>query len=238
MCTALLICASLHAQETCDVEAKLLISPEQTQAAVAALRAKKETTGQVYFYDTSALDLLSHGVIVRLRQGADNDLSVKVRAMTGQTVTNPAAEREDYKCEVDLTGSGAINSYSIRRAYTAKRLPATGSEIPGMLSAGQRKLLELFHVSIDWTRVKRFDGIHYTSWQIKSQSQFDKLSLELWVWPTGKVLELSTKVGVDAGPAAYAGLQELVKRKGLSPSNVQRLKTSIALKQLANPGSH
>ena len=228
----------MHAQETCDLEAKLLIPPQQAQTAVTALNAKKETTGRVYFYDTSTLDLLSQGVIVRLRQGADNDLTVKLRPTTDKKFADPSAGSEDYKCEVDLTGTGAINSYSIRKEYTTERSPETGSEIPALLSAGQRKLLQESRVSIDWIRVKRIAAIRYTAWQIKSQRQFKKLTLELWEWPTGKVLELSTKVGVDNGPATYAALQQLVKRNGLSLSGVQGAKTTIVLHQLVGPAAH
>ena len=65
-CVVLLICSGLHAQENCNVEVKLLLSPAETQAAVAALSAQKEMTGRVYFFDTGALDLLSQGAIVRL----------------------------------------------------------------------------------------------------------------------------------------------------------------------------
>jgi hypothetical protein len=233
MIAVLLLCASLPAQEVCDVEAKLLLSPAQTQAAVAAFNAKRQTTGHVYFYDTSTLDLLSHGMIVRLRQGADNDLTVKLRPTNGQRFADPSAGREDYKCEVDQTGSGAIDSYSIRRDYKGERWPETGTEILAMLSAGQKKLLEESQVPIDWTRVKRIASIRYTAWQIKSQPQFNKLTLELWERPTGKVLELSTKVGADAGPATYTALQRLAKSKGLSLSRVQGPKTRIVLKRLA-----
>jgi hypothetical protein len=207
ICIVLVVCAALQAQENCDLEAKLLLSAAQTQAAVAALDAKGETTGRVYFYDTTALDLLSHGVIVRVRQGADNDLTVKLRPTNSQTFADPSGGREDYKCEIDLTGSGAVNSYSIRSDYTAERLPDTGSEVLSVLSAGQRRLLDESQVSIDWTRAKRIAPIHYTAWQIKSLPQFNKLTLELWEWPKGKVLELSTKVGVDAGSTTYAALE-------------------------------
>jgi hypothetical protein len=219
------------------MEAKLLLVP-QVQPAVTAFNAGKETTGRVYFYDTSTLDLLSHGVIVRLRQGADNDLTVKLRPPAGQTFSDPSAGGEDYKCEVDLTGDGAINSYSVRSQYSAERPPATGSEIFAMLSDGQKKLLRESGVPIDWARVKRIAGIRSTVWQIKSQPEFNKLTLELWEWPTGKVLELSTKVEADDGPAAYTALQQLVKRKGLSLSSVQGAKTSIVLKQLTGPAAH
>ena len=94
-----------------------------------ALHAKKQTTGRVYFYDTETLDLFSHGVIVRLRQGADKDLTVKLRSATSQTFTDPSGGREDYKCEVDQTGIGANNSYSIQIQYAAARPPETGTEV-------------------------------------------------------------------------------------------------------------
>jgi hypothetical protein len=220
ICVVLWFCASLHAQENCDLEAKLLLSPEQTQATVVALDAKRQTTGQVYFYNTSTLDLLCHGIIVRLRQGTDNDVIVKLRTTTGQTFSDPAEGREDYECEVDLTGSGAINSYSVRKPYTAERLLETGNEFLGVLSPGQKKLLEQSRVSIVWTQVRRISGIRYTAWQIKSQPQFKKLTLELWEWPNGQVLELSTKVAAGTGPATYEALQELVKQKGVPWSNV------------------
>lgn len=234
ICGLLLLCGALHAQETCDSEAKLLLSPDQSQAAVAALNAKKEATGQVYFYDIKTLDLLSHGVILRLRQGADNDFTVKLRPATDQKFPDPSAGREDYKCEVDLTGSGAIDSYSIRRPYAGGgQIPETGNDILGILSAGQQKLLQQSRVSIDWTRVRKVVAISYTIWQIKSQPQFRKLTLELWEWPGGRVLELSTKMRADAGLATYTALEELVKHLGLSLNSVQGAKTSTVLKGLA-----
>ncbi len=234
ICAGLLLCGTLHAQEPCDSEAKLLLLAEQSQAAVAALNAKRAATGHVYFYDTKTLDLLSHGVILRLRQGAaDNDFTVKLRPATDQKFADPSAGREAYKCEVDLTGSGAIDSYSIRRPYTGSgKLAETGNEVLGILSEGQKKLLQQSRVAIDWTRVTKVAAISYTVWQIKSQPQFRKLTLELWEWPGGKALELSTKVGADAGPATYTALKELIKHQRLSLNNVQGAKTGIVLKGL------
>ena len=57
----LLIVASLHAQETCSEEVKLLLSSPQVQSAITALNARQETHGRVYFYDTLALDLTLEG---------------------------------------------------------------------------------------------------------------------------------------------------------------------------------
>ena len=233
----LLLCFDLYPQEPCDFEAKLLLPPSQTKAAIAALHAGKETAGYVYLYDTPSLDLLSHGVIVRLRRGSDNDLTVKLRPTTGQTFSDPSAGREDYKCEVDMTGIGPVNSYSIRRPSTVPP-PATSGEIYGMLSPGQRKLLEQSQVAIDWSRVKKIVGIRYTAWQSKSQPKFKKLALELWEWPGGRVLELSTKVEGEAGPATYQALQRLAQEERLSLSTIQGPKTNLVLRSTAQDADH
>ena len=82
--------------------------------------------------------------------------------------------------------------------------------------------------------MKRIADIQATSWQTKAQPHFRKLTLELWEWPGGRVLELSTKVGPDAGPSTYAELQRLVKTKGLSLNATQRAKTGMVLETLVH----
>jgi hypothetical protein len=89
MC-AVLLSSVLHADVKCGVEIKLLLSPGQTEATVASFKLARETTGQVYLFDTEALDLLSKGVIVRLRQGADSDLTIKVRPPAGKKLVDGA----------------------------------------------------------------------------------------------------------------------------------------------------
>jgi hypothetical protein len=211
-----LLCSSLHAQENCNIEVKLLLSPAETQAAIAALSAKKETAGRVFFLDTGALDLLSQGAIVRLRQGAKSDLTVKLRPPNGKQFSTPSDGRDGFKCEVDLTQEGANSSYSITRQLAAEELPQTGTDISRLLSPGQIKLFENAQVSIDWTRVKRVANITSTSWRSQAQPHLGKLILELWEWPGGKVLELSTKASPDEGPSTYSELQQLVKSKQLA----------------------
>jgi hypothetical protein len=231
-CATLLLCSSLHAQENCDVEVKLLLSPAETQTAVAALSAKKETAGRVYFFDTGALDLLSQGAIVRLRQGAKNDLTVKLRSTKAKKVSTPSEGSDGFKCEVDLTQEGANYSYSITRQLVAEDLPLTGMDIRRLLSPTQIKLFEDAQVSVDWARVKRIAEITSTDWQTKSQPQLGKLTLELWEWTGGKILEISAKVSSDAGSSTYTELQRLVKTKQLAIGPDQRGKTSIALEAL------
>jgi hypothetical protein len=231
---ALFLCSVLHAQTRCDVEVKLLLSPTEYQAVVTALNLKKERAGFVYFFDTNTLDLLSQGVIVRLRQGIDDDLTVKLRPSKGEKFSDSATEPETFKCEIDLIEDGASPAYSTSRRYTGNPLPQTGYDIARLLSPGQKKLLEERKAYIDWSRVERMVEIRATAWQSRTQPHFNKLMLELWEWPEGRILELSTKAGSNAGPITSAMLQDLVRSKTLSLSHDQRSKTSTVLESITH----
>jgi hypothetical protein len=236
-CT-LLFCSGLQAKENCNVEVKLLLMPTEPATAVAALGAKKETAGRVYFFDTDALDLLSQGAIVRLRRGVKSDLTVKLRPSNGKKLSTPSAEPVGFKCEVDLTQDGATSSYSITKKLATGKLPETGVDALRLLSPAQIKLFENALVSVDWTRVKRVAELTSTSWQTQSQPHLDKLTLELWQWLGGRVLELSAKTPANAGASTYIELRQLVKAKQLAMSPDQRVKTSIALEAIAHAEPH
>jgi hypothetical protein len=237
-CAVVFSCFGLHGQENCNVEVKLLLSPAETEAAVAALRGTKERPGRIYFFDTDKLDLLSEGAIVRLRQGAKSDLTIKFRPPNGKKLFATTESGDEFKCEVDLTREGANSSYSITRQLSAGALPQTGTDVSRLLSSAQIKLFEDAGVSVDWSSVKRVAEITSSDWQTQSQPQLGKLALELWEWPGGKVLELSTKVSSDAGSSAYTKLQQLVKAKQLAMSPDQRVKTSIALEAITHVAAH
>src|ERR1700761_215339 len=114
-----LIVIRLHGQETCGEEVKLLLSPTQVQAAILALQARGETHGRIYFYDTPGLDLLAKGVILRLRERAEIDVTAKSRLLSGEKFFDPSGERERYKCEVDLIGDVENPSFSLQKKYLA-----------------------------------------------------------------------------------------------------------------------
>ncbi len=237
-CAVVLSCSGLPAHENCNVEVKLLLSPAETQAAVAALKARKEAAGRIYFFDTDKLDLLSQGAIVRLRQGAKSDLTAKFRPPNGKKLLASTHTGAEFKCEVDLTGEGANSSYSITRQLATEELPQTGTDVSRLLSPAQIKLFDDAQISVDWSRVKRVAEITSTDWQTQSQPQLGKLTLELWEWPAGKALELSTKVASDAGSSAYTKLEQLVRAKQLAMSPDQRVKTTIALEAITRAAAH
>ena len=224
-----LLVFGLHGQETCSEEVKLLLSPTQLQPAILAFHARKETHGRVYFYDTPALDLLSKGVILRLREGAEIDLTAKLRPLSGEKFVDPSGPRERYKCEVDLNDGVENESFSLRNKYVAAKAPVTGEELFQLLSKRQKKLLEESNVQIDWKRVKRIAEIQSTNWKSRAKPRLGNLSVELWEWPRGSILEVSKRVVKDAGQATYVELKVLAKKNGLELNTDQRSKTTIAL---------
>jgi hypothetical protein len=224
----------LHAEEMCSAEVKLLLSPPTTQTVIASLGFENETVARVYLFDTDTLDLSNQGVIIRVRQGAKNDLTVKVRLPKGGQPVNSSRLREQFPCEIDRTRAGANTSYAVARKYKATMVPEIGNDIYILLSASQIKLLHEAQVAIDWARVMRIADINSTKWETTAPSPSGKLALELWEWPAGKILELSAKVESDAEASKYAQLERLVKMNNLSLSASQDTKTRMVLETLAD----
>jgi hypothetical protein len=226
------LCPGLQAQESCNSEAKLLLAPSQIQAAIISLNATKESHGQIYFYDTPALNLLSQGLIIRLRKGTASDLTAKLRPPEGKRFFDPSGGNEKYKCEVEITGGVESRSYSVQTDYVAGYVPEKGTDLLPLLSPGQKRLLENSQIRIDWAKVKQVADIRSTTRTGHARSLPGKFSLELWEWPNGRILEVSSKATPNAGPAAYMELESLAKKNGLALSPVQQSKTATALKEI------
>jgi hypothetical protein len=152
--------------------------------------------------------------------------------LTGKQFSDPSSGSERYKCEVEITGGVEGRSYSVGTNYSAGHVPETGRELVHLLSPGQKRLLEDSQIQVDWAKVKRVADIQSTSWTIRAQAPLNKFSMELWDWPNGRILEVSTKAGPDAGRAAYAELESVAKKNGLALSAVQQSKTATALKEM------
>jgi hypothetical protein len=231
---SMLLLGTVCSAETCPVEVKLLLFSPIAQPVIASLGFGKETAGLVYFFDTESLDLLMQGVIVRVRQGANNDLTVKLRSPQGNQRVENSQLREQFPCEIDRTRAAAETSYAVGRRYKAVRVPETGTDIYSLLSDSQKKLLDEAHVSIDWARVVRIANINSTKWQTGIYSPYGKLALELWEWPQGKILELSAKAPPGTDSSKYAQLERLLTMKDLSLSANQGTKTTTVLESVAN----
>jgi hypothetical protein len=228
----LLFCSTLRAEESCPVEIKLLLSPPTIKSVIASLGFGKQTTSQIYFFDMGNLSLLNQGVIVRVRQGAKNDLTVKLRLPEGNNQIDVANLREQFGCEIDRTEAGANTSFSVGQDYTDRTVPETGNALFRALSSRQRELLSDAHVSIIWSRVRRISSIRSTTWETSGESPFRKLTLEYWEFPEGSILELSARSSASEWKSKSADLHRLAKSKGLMLSTQQETKTSTVLRGL------
>jgi len=225
-------CSAIHAQESCSVEIKLLLLPSTSKSVIASLNFAKQTTSRIYFFDTGSLSLLNQGVIVRVRQGAKNDLTVKVRLPQGDKQIENSKLQDDFGCEIDRTEAGANTSYSVGKSYKHQEAPQAGDELFSAFSSRQRELLREAHVSITWSQVRRTSGIGSTTWATPLESPFGKLTLEYWEFPEGNLLELSARSAASDWELKDADLHRIVKLKGLLLSPNQQTKTSTVLRGL------
>jgi hypothetical protein len=226
---ALLLCGTLAAREQCGVEAKLLVSPRDVPKSVAALHAVRKSRGEVYLFDTDGLELLSQGVILRLRTGAGADLTVKIRSSEAIELRDPSAGSEIFKCEVDLVGNTPLTSYSLRAAWKGKQIPQTGQSLHAALSTGQLRLLTAAGVSIAWHQVRPMVQVEATDWEVYTDRPVKRVVVELWEWqPNGKILELSAKADPQGAASTMDQLRKMAAAGGLVVED-QEAKTSLAL---------
>jgi hypothetical protein len=188
-----MILGRVVARETCSTEVKVILALPSAQSAVSAFGFGNEAAGVIYFFDTESRDLLHQGLIIRIRQGSNNDLTVKWRPPDGSAAGERAQLREQFPCEVDRTPTADIESYAIGRQYKAAKLPEFGTDVYGLLSDSQKQLLKDARVAVDWTRVVRVATVNSTKWSTSRRSPYGKLALELWAWPAGKIIEVSAK---------------------------------------------
>jgi len=232
--TVLLLSAVASAHEPCSAELKLLLVPGELHTALVSLHARAPRLGQVYLYDTDLLSLLSHGILVRLRQGSSSDLTVKLRSPDDSTAAIQPPD-ETAKCEFDVVGGQAFRSLSITSKFSGP-VPQTGKGLLPLLSPGQKRLTEL--KSIDWALVKKIGAIKSTTWRVAAPPNFPRLSLELWEWPGGSILELSARVPPADISGGYERLRRLATASKLTASPHQRTKTGLALESIAHTAPH
>jgi len=232
---------AVYAQEKCSAEVKLLVSPEQTQKVLTVLHAGKEVSGQVYLFDTDDLDLLSRGVTIRLRTGAKNDLTVKLRFSEPEG-TNLPARPTASKCEIDMVGNVALTSYTLTKVWKNEAVPKTGAELRSAFTTDQMKLLRAV-TSIDWDKLKRQADLRATAWDAHPDSPISKISIELWEWPGDQILEsparaqhqileLSARTSRKNGTLSLRELRALAERSGLTVGETQEAKTTLILHAL------
>jgi hypothetical protein len=131
---------------------------------------------------------------------------------------------------VDIVGSAALTSYSLVTGWKHESAPQTGEALYAALSVAQQQLLTTAGVAIDWHRVKRIAEIRATEWQVRGNESLNEVSIELWEWPSGKVLELSAKANnPESGQSKLDLLLRMALASGLVIEKDQEPKSTIIL---------
>jgi hypothetical protein len=227
-----------------SVELKLTIPAPEQRATVLALGMDPlaAQVRLVYFFDTPDLALQRPGVVVRARriQGKGEDSVVKLRPVVPGEMPDSLRESPSFVVEVDAMPGGYVCSGSL------KGVPRKASVHEA--TTGQAPLRRLFSKEQRaFYREHAPDGIALDDLSVLGPIFVLKLkgtppgadrkfAVELWMYPDGRILELSTRCLPDEAVRVAAESRMFLLERGIDLLGDQQTKTRTALEYFAaNP---
>ena len=184
------------------------------------------------------LDLLEHGLILRLRAIADepDDTTVKLRGEHAPTLRK--RWRRHFRVEGDWSGEQHLISASFTEKMASGRIGEAVEEdgnISRAFTGKQEDYLQHgWHPSVHMSELKCLGPIHGVKW---SKVESDHFPYELWAerWKIDELhfLEFSIRVDWDDAERAQVRLARLLTDRGVDLSSQQIPKTTIVLRHLA-----
>lgn len=220
------------------VELKIMLRPDQIGLAKQkfGLRDSVAANRDVWFYDTSDLELFDAGVILRGRdkQGEDDDSTVKLRPMAADDVAPEWFELDGFKCEEDRSLTKSVSSCSLTVEQDEGELDdiAKGDRaIDKAFSSEQEDLLDAYSaVAIDWDRLQPLGPVAAQVWKVKPKSFSQKLTMELWQLPdSSRLFEISVRSDPELADDKLTALADYLESLGFDTSQQQETKTRAAL---------
>jgi hypothetical protein len=227
-----------------SVELKLTIPAPEQRAAVLALGMDPlmAQIRLVYFLDTPDLALEKAGVVVRARriQGKGEDSVVKLRPVVPDELPDSLRESPSFVVEVDAGPTGYVCSGSLKgipRKASVQEATSGHAPLRRLFSKEQRAFYR-DHApdAIALDELSVFGPIFVLKLKGTPPGISRKLAVELWMYPDGRILELSTRcMPHEAVQVAAEGRMFLVER-GVDLGGHQQTKTRTALEYFsANP---
>ena len=221
-----------------SVELKLTIPMSARAKTAGALGADPldAQVRQVFFFDTPALELNGHGVVVRARrrQGEEGDTVVKLRPVVPNDLPESIRKSDSFNVEVDAMPGGYVCSASFKGSATNEAIlaAATGqASIADLFSKGQRAFYETHApAGLDLDALAVLGPIPILKLKMKPDVFGRKLVGELWLYPDGsQIVELSTKARPDEAFQVAAEAKNFLLGLGVDLSADQQTKTKTAL---------
>ena len=221
-----------------SVELKLTVPAPHQRSTLEALELDplEAQIRQVFFFDTPALDLDAHGVVVRARriQGRGGDSIVKLRPVVPSELPDELRRSGAFRVEVDALPGGFVCSGTLKGAPAADdiRRAAGGKLAVKKLFSKEQRQLFAAHApqGIELDDLTVLGPIFVLKLRSVPPALGRKLATEMWIYPDGsRILELSTRAATDETFQVAAEVRAFLVGRGIEVSGEQETKTRKAL---------
>jgi hypothetical protein len=222
-------------------ELKVTIAPSHIRRARYrfGLWNDESESRNIWFFDTTSLDLYNAGMILRAREidGDDDDSTVKLRPFTRPELDDELRANDDMKCEIDRDPDGATSACSLKIEQAEGQIDdvvAGDRQLRVLFSAEQEYMFDVHGPGLAMSELVPLGPIPARVWTLRTDEVPEKVTAELWYMPDGsQVLELSTKVDVDDADDAMDDLLDFVSDRDIDLDATQESKTKRALEGFA-----
>jgi hypothetical protein len=222
-----------------SAELKLTVPEEHHSSTAGALGMDPldAQIRQVFFFDTSGLDLDKHGVVVRARrvQGRGDDSVVKLRPVVPGDLPADVRRSKEMVVEVDAMPGGYVCSASMKGtlAPTAvMRVVAGKRPVRKLFSKPQRRFFETHAPEgLTLNDLGLLGPILVLKLNMRPEGlEGRKVTGEVWLYPDGsRIMELSTKCDPATAFEVAAEMRAFLASRGVDLSGEQQTKTRAAL---------
>ena len=225
-----------------SVELKLSIPDTARRSAVAALEMDplKAQMRQVVFFDTPALTLNQHGLVVRARriQGRPGDSVVKLRPVVPDQLPATLRRSPSFGVEVDALPGGFVCSGSMKAELDPARFKDVLSgllPVRKLFTKQQRSFFSAYAPNgLELDGLEMLGPVTVLKLKFKPVEYGRRLVAELWNYPDGsRILELSTKCAPADTFTVAAEARAFLAGRGIDLLGEQQTKTRTALEFFA-----
>ena len=227
--------------ESDSVELKLTVPAPQHRATFLALGLDPldAQIRLVYFFDTPELALNAAGVVVRARriQGKGEDSVIKLRPVVPNEMPDSLRESPSFVVEVDAMPGGFVCSGSLKgvpRKATVLDAATGNAPLRRIFSKEQRRFYAAHApADIPLDDLSLLGPIFVLKMKGTPRGAARKFAVELWLYPEGRILELSTRCGTDEAMQVAAESRAYLTELGVDLAGDQETKTRTALEYFA-----
>jgi hypothetical protein len=225
-----------------SVELKLSIPDTARRSAVAALEMDplEAQMRQVVFFDTPALTLNQHGLVVRARriQGRPGDSVVKLRPVVPDQLPATLRRSPSFGVEVDALPGGFACSGSMKAVLDPARFKDVLSgllPVRKLFTKQQRSFFSAYAPNgLELDGLEMLGPVTVLKLKFKPVEYGRRLVAELWNYPDGsRILELSTKCAPADTFTVAAEARAFLAGRGIDLLGEQQTKTRTALEFFA-----